>query len=70
MQDDLVDMKKGDRFTLECGHKGRVVWVSPDRKTVGVRGVSRRCRVCGKRSSGGWVPTVYLISIDEVEENE
>jgi hypothetical protein len=70
LPDDLVDMEKGDRFTLECGHEGRIIWVSPDKKVFGVRGSNRSCRFCGKKTSGGWVPTVYMISIDEMEENE
>jgi hypothetical protein len=66
-----VAAKKGDHVQLECGHEGRVIWLSADHKTIGVRGVSRRCRVCGKHSTGGWVPTCYLISISNgVKEGE
>ena len=63
--DDLADVKKGDRYTLKCGHSGRIVWVSSDREMICVRGVNRRCQVCGNKSSGGWVPIYYLITIDD-----
>jgi hypothetical protein len=61
-------MKKGDLFTLECNHEGRIIWFSTDKKVFGVRGSSRSCQSCGKKTSGGWVPTIYLISIDEAEQ--
>ena len=68
LQDELGDVKKGDRVTLECGHSGRIVWISSNRNSICVRGVSRRCQVCGKPTSGGWVPTCYLISTDKKRE--
>ena len=57
--------KKGDRYPLECGHKGRVVWMSSDGKAVSIKGTRRGCQVCGKMTSSGWVPLVYIISTDE-----
>lgn len=66
--DDLADKKKGDRYTLECGHNGRIVWVSSDRGMLCVRGENRRCQLCGKKSSSGWVPTYHLIPIDEIKK--
>ena len=68
MLDDLVDVKKGDRFTLECDHEGRIIWISSDRETICVRGINRRCKICGKSTSGGWVPTCYLISVNDVKK--
>ena len=65
-----VFLKIGNKFTLECNHEGKIVWISPDEESFCVRGVNRSCRVCGKKSSGGWVPFVYLISTDEVAEND
>ncbi len=62
-------MKKGDLFKLECGHEGRVIWISSDKAVVGVRGSSRSCQSCGKKTSGGWVSTVYLFSVDEVDKS-
>ena len=59
-----ISINKGDKFTLKCGHEGRVVWVSPDRKSLCVQGVRRSCRTCGKKSSGSWTPTTYLFAID------
>ena len=53
-------VKVGDRFTLKCGHEGRVVFVSSDGKSFGVRGVKTNCHTCGKGSAGAWAPTVYL----------
>ena len=32
-------INNGDKFTLKCGHKGRVVWVSSDGKSFSVQGV-------------------------------
>ncbi|UCH01683.1 MAG: hypothetical protein JSV20_07510 [Candidatus Bathyarchaeota archaeon] len=55
-----MDVKKGDRFELTCGHQGRVIWVSNEGTSFGVRGVRRGCRVCGKGTKGSWTPTVYL----------
>jgi len=61
----VVFLREGDRFRLECGHEGRVIWVSSDGKTFGVRGARRRCPVCGKGSSGAWTPTVYFFQQEE-----
>ena len=58
-----IPIKTGDKFTLKCGHEGRVVWVSSDGKSLCVQGVRGSCRTCGKKSSGSWTPTVYLFSI-------
>jgi hypothetical protein len=60
-----TDLKKGDKFTLECGHKGRVVWIALDRRAYSVKGTRRGCMICGKNSSSGWVPLVYILSADE-----
>ena len=62
-----LELKIGDRYKLECGHEGRVVWVSNDYKTIGVAGVRRSCSVCGKKSTGNWSPNVYLIAMDKSE---
>ena len=62
--------KKGEKFMLECNHEGKIVWVSQDKKTFGVKGVKRSCRICGKNPSSSWTPFVYLMVIDEVEEND
>jgi len=59
----LADLRVGDRYRLNCGHEGRIVWVSEDRKTIGVVGVNGSCRSCGKKSSGGWTPTVHLMQL-------
>ena len=61
-----ISINEGDKFLLKCGHEGRVVWVSSDRKSFSVQGVRRRCRNCGKGSPGSWTPTVYLFSHAEV----
>jgi hypothetical protein len=67
-RDDRTDLKVGDRYQLACGHEGRVVWISHNGDTFAVRGVTRSCRTCGKRTSGAWSPTVYLLSGDERAE--
>ena len=61
----MADLKVGDRYKLDCGHEGRVIWVSGDRKTTGVAGVKRSCRSCGKKTSGDWTRTVYLIQFND-----
>ena len=60
-------MKYGDNFKLECGHDGKVIWMSPDNKTIGVRGVRRSCRICGKKSAGSWTPNVYIFELDKAK---
>jgi hypothetical protein len=65
---DGVNLKKGDLFTLKCGHKGRVIWINSDEKFFCVQGTSRSCSACGKKVSGGWVPFVHIISTDEEEK--
>ena len=62
---DRPSMKVGDRYRLACGHEGRVVWISPTMDRFAVKGVKRSCRTCGKRTSGEWSPSVYLLSGDE-----
>lgn len=62
-------MKKGDLFRLECGHEGRIIWISPGEMAFGVRGSKRSCGFCGKKTAGGWVPTVYLYSKDKTEKD-
>ena len=61
-----IQINKGDKFTLKCGHEGQVVWVSSDEKTFSVKGVRRSCKNCGKGASGSWTPTFYLFSRTEV----
>jgi hypothetical protein len=53
------DLKVGDRYQLNCGHEGKVVWISPDEQSFAVQGRRRSCTSCGKKSSGAWTPTVY-----------
>ena len=62
-------MKKGDHYQLECGHEGRVIWINSNETVYGIRGSSRSCQSCGKKTSGGWVPTVYLITLDLAKED-
>jgi hypothetical protein len=62
-------MQKGEHFKLECGHEGRIIWVSSNKTVFGVRGSNRSCQSCGKKTSGGWVPTIYLISVDADEKD-
>jgi len=53
---------KNEKRVLPCKHSGNIVWVSPDEKVIGVKGVRANCLVCGKRDKhGDWTPTVYLI---------
>jgi hypothetical protein len=54
-------MKKGDRYSLPCGHDGKVIWVNPDETSFCVQGTKRSCQLCGKKSVGTWTPTVYTI---------
>ena len=61
----MADLKVGDRYILECGHEGRVVLVSEDRKIIGVAGVKRSCQMCGKKTTDGWTPTIYLIQFND-----
>lgn len=62
---DRTATKVGDRYRLACGHEGRVVWISPKGDTFAVKGAKRTCHFCGKRTSGDWSPSVYLLSGDE-----
>ena len=61
------NLKFGDIFKLECNHDGKVIWISSDGNTIGVRDVRRSCRTCGKKSAGSWTPNVYIFSLDEDE---
>lgn len=63
-------LKFGDAFALECNHEGKVIWVGSDGNTIGVRGVRRSCRICGKKSAGSWTPNVYIFTLDETEEDD
>ena len=63
----MADLKVGDGYRLDCGHEGRVVWISEDRKTIGVTGVNESCRSCGKTTSSNWTPTVYFIRFNDEE---
>jgi hypothetical protein len=60
------NIKQGDKVKLSCGHEGKVVWVEQDEGVIAVRGVSRSCRYCGKKSMGVWVPTVHLITLRDL----
>jgi hypothetical protein len=51
-------MKLGDRVKLECGHQGRVAWISDDGTRMAVKGTRRRCSACYKKSAN---VTVYLM---------
>lgn len=62
-------MQKGDHYQLKCGHEGRVIWVSSNETVYGVRGSSRSCQSCGKKTSGGWVPTIHLITLDIAKDD-
>jgi hypothetical protein len=50
-------MKVGDRVTLECGHLGRVIWISDDETVMAVKGSHSSCRTCYKAKGN---PTVHL----------
>ena len=60
----MKKMKIGDKFKLECGHEGKVVYVDSENK-IWVKGTRRGCRVCGKGAAGEWAPTVYLLTLSE-----
>ncbi|UCH37657.1 MAG: hypothetical protein JSV76_00280 [Candidatus Bathyarchaeota archaeon] len=62
----MTDPKKGDRYQLECGHEGRVVWINDNEDTMAVAGTRRSCRDCGKKTTGNWTPTVYLLQLNEL----
>jgi hypothetical protein len=51
-------MKKGDRVLLECGHQGRVAWISEDGAQMAVKGTRRRCSKCYKNRTN---VTVYIM---------
>jgi hypothetical protein len=57
-----MTMNVGDRVKLECGHQGRVVWLSEDGTTMAVKGSRRNCRTCYKATG---TATVYLRPIAE-----
>ncbi|MHA2428600.1 MAG: hypothetical protein ACXADB_11305 [Candidatus Hermodarchaeia archaeon] len=59
-----MDYKTGDKYQLECGHHGRIVWVSENKDVMAVAGVRRSCRSCGKKTSGNWTPTAYLMQLE------
>ena len=61
-------MKYGDTVLLKCGHEGKVIWVSSDGEKIGVRGVKRSCKTCGKKTSSSWSPNVYIVSLTNTEE--
>ena len=37
---------KYEKYKLECGHNGNIIWRSSDGKIVGVRGTRSSCGVC------------------------
>jgi hypothetical protein len=57
-------VKRGDKYTLQCGHRGTVIWVNEDGGTIAVRGVRRSCSDCGKGANTSWTPSVYLIQLE------
>jgi hypothetical protein len=59
-----MKLKIGEKFKLECGHDGKVVYVDSASK-IWVKGTRRGCRVCGKGAAGEWAPTVYLLTLSE-----
>jgi hypothetical protein len=52
-------LKVGEKYPLDCGHEGKVIWVSPDEQSFAVQGISRSCVSCGKNTKGAWTATVY-----------
>jgi len=52
-------MNVGDEYQLDCGHPGKVIWISADEQSFAVQGKRRSCINCGKKTSGTWTPTVY-----------
>jgi hypothetical protein len=62
---ELTDFKIGDKYNLECSHDGRIIWINENTNHIGVSGVRRSCRNCGKKTSGNWTPTVYLIQVND-----
>lgn len=61
----VIELKKGDRFELDCGHKGKIVLINVDSNSFYVRGVRRGCSICGKGSKDNWTPTIYIYSLKE-----
>lgn len=62
-------MKIGDRYSLPCGHEGKVIWINMDETAFCVQGTKRSCLRCGKKSVGTWTPTVYSIEQDRDPES-
>lgn len=56
-------MNLKDQVPLECGHLGRVVWISEDATTIAVRGTRRSCPTCYKDRGN---PNVYLVAASDV----
>ena len=54
-----IKLKVGDKYQLECGHEGKVIWLSSDEQSFAVQGKNRSCINCGKKTAGAWTPTVY-----------
>lgn len=53
------------KYKLNCGHLGNLIWWN-NNGMIAVRGTNRSCRDCGKKGSGEWTATVYII--DEYED--
>jgi hypothetical protein len=41
-------VKLGDKYTLQCGHRGAVIWMNAEGDTIAVREARRSCSGCGK----------------------
>ncbi|MFQ5836566.1 MAG: hypothetical protein ACE5HG_01810 [Candidatus Bathyarchaeia archaeon] len=55
-------MKLGDPYTLSCGHKGKIVWISKDEENFAVKARTGAGSCCNRKSQNGtWNPTVFLI---------
>jgi len=63
-----MSLKSGDKYKLECGHDGKIIWISSDQRSIGVRGIRKSCNTCGKKSTGTWSPNVYIFTINDNEE--
>jgi NMD protein affecting ribosome stability and mRNA decay len=66
----VTTFEKGGKYRLSCNHEGRIVWISEDEQTIGVSGVRRSCQNCGKKTSGNWTPTVYLMRLPEATDEK
>jgi hypothetical protein len=56
--------KLGDKYTLQCGHRGTVIWMNAEGDTIAVREARRSCSGCGKGAKTSWTPNVFLIQLE------